>query len=972
MLLANTKFVKKIFYFRICLYQFTFYVLFWNTFLASIFLYKVTNTLYFRFFITLFSYISFFICHLKKVLALVLAFACAFTMFAGAAFTDQADIKVKSDVVDTLVSLGVIEGFEDGSFQPNGTVTRAQMAKMIYVLRTGNSDASAYNDDKTTFTDINGHWARGYIKYCQSLNIIAGKSSTIFAPNASVTAQEAAKMLLVTLGYDAQKAGLVGSGWASKTNALADENGLLDDVNTSFTAACPRQYAAQLIYNAIDAKTVVWRDDAYTNQTAAGTDNKTIGEKYMGLNTAEGVMSSFQKEDGKSTYTMDLEKITKKNGTESAKNKYFDDLTFTKIAKDFTSLKNQKVKVLYKGTDEVYGVFALAEDNTSIAAVLGQFDKDTDTRIKYNGNKYNVKDKATVKVDGKDVVANKVNVSVATFVDNGKTYNKGMAKAFNAKAISNDGSSKVNTLTVETFAVAKVSYVGKDYINLTDVFYSKNDALTTTSGVKYATAKLKSDDAIYPSDLAKDDYVIVTPEANSVENDKVTVSKLDTVTGKVSSTKNKSTDDDYQVKIDGTWYEMAIDEGNDVSKKYSKIDAGDTIKVVVKDGYIVSVDDLNATPDDVALCIEVGATSGIGAKYEADLLFADGSRQTVTVKDDVIKNSKVLYAKYDTNVTGNGVLTGTAPTENTDKTAMSALDLNNDTKPFLVSYDKSGSKYELTAIGGSKLSGYDQYTQTTIGQYADKVDNNRLQTNTTKYIDDNATVIVRYDDGDKYSVITGKTLKGWKNTNHFDSAVLANQDGGAYYAQLIYVNLNKSSVPGSESVYAYLFDGPEYYGKSGDVDAYYEYSGWDGSKDVTVKIYKDDISTVLPEGTVISYTVDADGFASFDADDDVWTPSEMTKGAIIGGQLDSDLTGSVQFNGQNVMDIDEDDDPIVLFVDVDGGEGAIKTSFTTAQKDGENYKNNAVYATTGTNIKVLVVDAGDNDLAASKVFNDAK
>ena len=893
-------------------------------------------------------------------------------MFAGAAFTDQADIKVKSDVVDTLVSLGVIEGFEDGSFQPNGTVTRAQMAKMIYVLRTGNSDASAYNDDYTTFTDISTHWGRGYIKYCQSLNIIAGKSSTIFAPNASVTAQEAAKMLLVTLGYDAQKAGLVGSGWASKTNALADENGLLDDVNTSFTAACPRQYAAQLIYNAIDAKTVVWRDDAYTNQTAAGTDNKTIGEKYMGLNTAEGVMSSFQKEDGKSTYTMDLEKITKKNGTESAKNKYFDDLTFTKIAKDFTSLKNQKVKVLYKGTDEVYGVFALAEDNTSIAAVLGQFDKDTDTRIKYNGNKYNVKDKATVKVDGKDVVANKVNVSVATFVDNGKTYNKGMAKAFNAKAISNDGSSKVNTLTVETFAVAKVSYVGKDYINLTDVFYSKNDALTTTSGVKYATAKLKSDDAIYPSDLAKDDYVIVTPEANSVENDKVTVSKLDTVTGKVSSTKNKSTDDDYQVKIDGTWYEMAIDEGNDVSKKYSKIDAGDTIKVVVKDGYIVSVDDLNATPDDVALCIEVGATSGIGAKYEADLLFADGSRQTVTVKDDVIKNSKVLYAKYDTNVTGNGVLTGTAPTENTDKTAMSALDLNNDTKPFLVSYDKSGSKYELTAIGGSKLSGYDQYTQTTIGQYADKVDNNRLQTNTTKYIDDNATVIVRYDDGDKYSVITGKTLKGWKNTNHFDSAVLANQDGGAYYAQLIYVNLNKSSVPGSESVYAYLFDGPEYYGKSGDVDAYYEYSGWDGSKDVTVKIYKDDISTVLPEGTVISYTVDADGFASFDADDDVWTPSEMTKGAIIGGQLDSDLTGSVQFNGQNVMDIDEDDDPIVLFVDVDGGEGAIKTSFTTAQKDGENYKNNAVYATTGTNIKVLVVDAGDNDLAASKVFNDAK
>ena len=65
----------------------------------------------------------------------------------------------------------------------------------------------------------------------------------------------------------------LGSGWASKTNALADENGLLDDVNTSFTAACPRQYAAQLIYNAIDTPTVVWRDDAYTSVTLLVDDN---------------------------------------------------------------------------------------------------------------------------------------------------------------------------------------------------------------------------------------------------------------------------------------------------------------------------------------------------------------------------------------------------------------------------------------------------------------------------------------------------------------------------------------------------------------------------------------------------------------------------------------------------------------------------------------------------------------------------
>ena len=108
--------------------------------------------------------------NLKKILALVLAFACAFTMFAGAAFTDQADIKVENEVVDTLIELGVINGYTDGSFKPNDTVTRAEMAKMIYVLRTGNSDASAYNNDKTSFHRCQrplGRWLHQVLPVCR-------------------------------------------------------------------------------------------------------------------------------------------------------------------------------------------------------------------------------------------------------------------------------------------------------------------------------------------------------------------------------------------------------------------------------------------------------------------------------------------------------------------------------------------------------------------------------------------------------------------------------------------------------------------------------------------------------------------------------------------------------------------------------------------------------------------------------------
>ena len=531
-------------------------------------------------------------------------------MFAGAAFTDQADIKVDSDVVDTLVSLGVINGYTDGSFKPNDTVTRAEMAKMIYVLRTGNSDASAYNNDKTTFTDIKGHWAAGYIKYCQSLGIIAGVSATQFKPDANVTAQEAAKMLLVTLGYNADKAGLVGINWASKTNALADENGLLEDVNTSFTSACPRQYAAQLIYNAIDAPTVVWRDDAYTTNNYGNGDNPTIGEKYMGLHSVEGILTYFQKEDGKDTYNATVENITKKDGTALSGKNVIDEQNFSKIAKDFYSLKNQKVKVLYKETDKVYGIFALTDSNTVLTGVVGDFGEDGG-KLKYDGKKYSLASKSSVYVNNQDAKA----TDVATWADKAE----GIVKAYNATAISNNDSAKVSRLDVEAFAVAQVTYVGSDYIN---VSYKANNGVNYNPTFK---TKLEADDVTYPSDLKKDDYVAVTADVNTADGN-VGVTKLDLVTGKITTTKKNTTDDGYKITIDGKTYEKA---GSSTMKNADQLKLNATVSIVVKGDYFVLVDDANAEAKDIGMMTEVYKS---GNRFKATIVKADGSSETVTIK----------------------------------------------------------------------------------------------------------------------------------------------------------------------------------------------------------------------------------------------------------------------------------------------------------------------------------------------------
>ena len=101
----------------------------------------------------------------------------------------------------------------------------------------------------TNFNDVNNHWASGYIKYCYAYGIVAGKSSTVFTPNAPVTTVEAAKMLLVYSGVDAAQGGLTGAQWKANTMKLADQDGLLKGVEADIDAPLPRQYAAQMIYN---------------------------------------------------------------------------------------------------------------------------------------------------------------------------------------------------------------------------------------------------------------------------------------------------------------------------------------------------------------------------------------------------------------------------------------------------------------------------------------------------------------------------------------------------------------------------------------------------------------------------------------------------------------------------------------------------------------------------------------------------
>ena len=832
-------------------------------------------------------------------------------MFAGAAFTDSADIKVDAEVVDTLVALGVVNGYDDGSFKPNGTVTRAEMAKMIYVLRTGKSDASAYNDDKTSFTDINGHWARGYIKYCQSLGIIAGKSNTKFVPNEKVSAQEAAKMLLVTLGYDAQKAGLVGTGWASKTNALADENGLLEDVNTSFTSACPRQYAAQLIYNTIFAPTVVLRDGVYTNETYTGADNKTVGEKYMGLKTSIGTLNGVVKESNKDTYKLTLT-MTTANQKDSDKYKGDYVSSFTKVAKDYSALTNRVVKVLFKASDEVYGVFA-TDDSSVLNGVVNDY-AINGGKLKFDGTKYTIKGTVNVTED-------KADLSPAVTVSNYVTNATGATKAADVKVVLDDDD-KVISMDVTKYMVGKVSYVGKDYVN---VVYKAGFGVANFSGYSKLDKDSCNSDV---SGLKKDDYVIIT---NSKVNSKLDAVKADVVEGKITSTRDNKND----IRIDNNWYTSALASGD-----ASKIALSNTVTVVIKSGYVVYVDDYKIGSTDVALMIDAAKTSGVGKKWQADMLFPDGARKTVDIdedKSDILSSGNLVSGLKDNS--GNVI-------------------------PTLVTYSQSGSKYELDQIVmvNSKYAGYDNHTTIPANSYVDDGKIKKADKSTLSYINASATVFVKYG-SDDYKVVTGANMKNWSDKNIFSGDMLTDNSDGYPYAKVAFVSTNKNP-SSSDKTYAYIF-GVENNAKDANNNEYVEYNVWNGTAATTLKI-KQSAGSAYAEGTVVEYTLDSDGYA--DCDTYVYK-TNLNRGALTGFAWDGkgkDGNVTIARNGNKndiiPREIDKND-TMVLFVDTDAQTGVADGSLQTAIENYDStgnvtsYKNNVMfYSKDGKTLDVLVVD----------------
>ena len=869
----------------------------------------------------------------------MLAFACAFTMFAGAAsYSDKADIKATT-AVDMLSSLGVIQGYEDGSFKPNTTVTRAQMAKMIFtIMNGGNDNANAYASLPTKFTDLpTAAWAQGYVRYLQNTGIIAGKSVTKFAPNDTVTGLEAAKMVLVAAGYNAQKAGLTGAAWAQNTMKYGQLNNLFEDVDADLNAALPRQYAAQILYNALDMKRVVWSNDINDFKNATDVSGeKTIGEKYMDLyKTSAEVLTSVKKTSGKDTYEIKL----------ADKVKYADDKKeqeFTKVPTDVSDLLGLKVKVLVRvktnGDQDVYGVYADDDSKVIATGTVGQLESvgaASDKKTKLAGTEYKMDD---TRNGLKVIYANQgQSTDKLSKIEGQKDISE---VAGTVKLVDTNGNNKVDTVVVTPAVVGQVTYAGSKSVTISNKVGSKD-----------------IDDLDIYEGYAKDDWTVVTSDTYTASGD-TAVAKIDVTTAKVTSTK-KNNSTVTEVKVNDEWYKIADNAEVDTLK------AGNTYDFAIVGNYVVNADETEADSSDVLVVTDFedaknGMQSSTTQKVKA--YFLDGSSKTITVE------------KLD--------LTADDGKDEEDVSAVNSIDANDVNK--LYSYStRSNGNYTLKALGKDNKAGYESISNTSTTGVNSK---NRVD---GKLISDNAVVLNVYNEiKDAHNkgtgvykdvkVLSGKTVNDWdiKTTKGTSVAYATKKSSGVESIRVLVLTSDKKlEASGSDYKYAYMTSDTQESTEGEDNDKTLVYEAWTGSENVTLK-YDGTDAKKLGEGDLLIYTNDGDKFINVennDADVTVYkvaiTGNEgknlIVQGSKVFSNAGKNYTISEKLAAKTVYTVD--DDVVYIAVNDDKHEamnGTVQNAEETAKNSGVYYANAYIVVENDDDQHVVAVvfDADNNHL----------
>ena len=664
--------------------------------------------------------------NLKRALSLAMASIMVLGMMvvgAGAVsyddFSDKDKI-VNDDAVSMLVELNVINGKDDGSFDPEGIVTRAEMAKMICVVLNGGKDPSLGNVSNYTYTDTVGHWAAAYIEYCTTLGIVAGDGTGKFNPSNTVTGAEAAKMLLVALGFKSEIEGFTGANWAVNVNVRANQKGLFDELSINPSEGLTRDNAAQMVWNALDAGVVSYDYTLITDgssitssPTLIDNESKTLLTDKFKVSKLEGVIVA--NENATSTGTaVEKEDVTVLLLTsDDADSKQDEGDTITLKTATAANLLGKSVTMFAK--DWKNGAYQTVLGNPVVSSdnMIATISEDSDA----DDVKDALKDAGIKEVSKAVLVQNFIR---ATDKDDKELTISGMAdvakltgNGIEVTVISNDNDNKADFVIVTKMIAGKVSAYnakgndGDGYITVTALLtdIAKADQI---AGAEFADVKGSED-------LAKDDIVLYYRVGDTFYAE-----KADSVNVTVTSTKG-----DDQIKDGSNTYKASAlsskydDDNNTVLT--TAVEPDDEVTLYLDNfGYVVYTDAVTAADEYMFI---TGSDASVKSGFESLTIkgvLSDGTEVTASVNKI---DSKKLSSAFEG-------LSGTTA----EKEEAAQKLVNNK----IVTYTKTGEKYNITVKDNTKITQIEKNKASLGGATANS-----------------KTIFVIGDKNDNYKVYTG-------------------------------------------------------------------------------------------------------------------------------------------------------------------------------------------------------------------------
>ena len=559
---------------------------------------------------------------LKKALSLVLVLAMVFALavpgFAANTTKKASDFKDYSKVtnkeaVDVLTAVGVINGNADGTFNPEGSFTRAEAATMITYLTLGKTVANALPVSATKFSDVPAtHWAAKYVQYCADAGIVAGVGNGKFDPDAKLTATQWALMLLGALGYKAANEGISGEGWELATTRLAMKAGVASA--EELTGTFNRDMAAKLAFKTAKATTV-----EYTGGSTVTVNGVTFTNGATRKNVPQGSYANIVAIDGAAVSTQTLQliekafpKVTAATGADG-------------MGRTSTTWKNGTTTVGTYSNAASYTAYATAANNT-VAKVVDSINK------KFNDAAANVYVNGAAKTLSESL---KVGDKVEVFMNTAD-------------------SAKVDTIAVTSYTVATLTADAATKV-------SGDDTLVRVPGVTglntFTTAKTSKTVLGY-NGLVKGDVVLFYVDANGV----TTIEKAASFDGTVTAVSGTT------VTVSGKTYAISGAKDAMNSTQLAGFNAATATFYTDAAGNVVKAVGTESTI--LAYVVEDGSSTGIFAgstTYYAKLLTTDGEVLTVKTSASAssVKNKFVKYSVKDEVYT----LTADTATTNATKTA---------------------------------------------------------------------------------------------------------------------------------------------------------------------------------------------------------------------------------------------------------------------------------------------------------------